>query len=93
MNDVALFPPIKERLETIDKLEKELIDLIIKHDTLLRQNKPAIEAEYMLLVGGLELREYSLSTKLRYLKRYLEMAQSYINRKEDIDKSKIFGDL
>lgn len=68
-----------------DVLREQYADQIEMLAHLENVEKPAIESQYMLLVGQFEYRIYELKIEIRRWKRRFEMRQRAINRNEKPD--------
>lgn len=88
-NEIELSPIILQLQDEIKKLRTSLSDIILKRDELKYIICKNIETDYWLIFGELEKNLYEVSTKVRRLKRKINLVQAYKNREEEVDLEKI----
>lgn len=93
MSEIILFPEIDALQKEIERLRTELSMLMTERDELRFVICKNIEMKYMLLLGGLEHKAFSLQCKYLRLKRKAEMIQARLNRREPVDLEEIDEEL
>lgn len=83
-DNIILFPDFEKLKNEIEKMRTELSMLLLEHDELKFVICKNIEAEYMLMLGGLEYKVYEAQCAVLRLKRKVELLQTKKNRLEKI---------
>ena len=82
MSEITQSHEYNELISSIQALETELAELVLKRDELLYHVCPRLQTEYMLKVGKLEYAVYEMQIKILRTKREIEIIQSFLNREQ-----------
>lgn len=89
MSDIEINPKYKEILDDIQKLTDMVTKIIEERDHILFHENPRIAAEYISVLGRIQLEVYNIQTEVLRLKRKIEIYQMLINRQEEINDDEI----
>ena len=86
-------PQYKAAKQQYEQKVQELTGLLCRHDHMILQEAPALEAKYLKAVGDLQRDVYEQFVETARLKRSIQLAQIYINHGKEIDQNEIVKTL
>lgn len=89
MQELEVDPEYQKLYKKIGELSNIVTELIEDRDHILYHENPRIAAEYITVLGRLQLEVYEMQNLVLRLKRKIEIYQMLINRQEEIDEQKI----
>lgn len=87
--NIIIFPDFEKLKNDVEKMRVELSMLILERDELQFVICKNIEMDYMLKLGGIEIKIYEAQCLVLRLKRKIELIQAKKNRQEKVDISDI----
>ena len=87
--ELGLNPGIENLKNELDARREEYAKLLAEYDDLTGAVRDYLETEYMMRIGRLEYRLFSLQIEVRQLKREIALYQAAKNRRETVSAAEV----
>ena len=87
--ELGLNPEVENAKRELEALRGEYARLLAEYDDLTGAVREHLETEYMMRIGRLEYRLFSLQIQVRQLKREIALYQAAKNRRETISSGEV----